>query len=386
MRHLDIAIPARWFISEAKVRIDHPEDLVFDEGSAGARRALNAMLQAAATPHMVTIKWDGSPALIFGRDDEGFTITDKSGFNSKKAGGLPRNAGELKTMLWMRKPNDPTRENYANSIASLWSPISRILPPSFRGFLQAHLLWNGRPTVVDGNYVFRPNKITYSIPTDSPLGNKINNSTIGLAVHSRLGSQDDQDSKAIGSIESIGLIPVDDVVIMGPEIKDLEHTHLPDKLRTNMQSLIKKSASKIDGFLNASELSRNQISDLPAKLKQYGAYRAGMGVSGFGDAANGFLNWLDTSANITERKKEHIKKWIKEHEVGYIYTWAVADQLTKLKDYIRHDVDRQVGTSIRAALRDQPGHEGYVADTPSGKIKFVDRPTFMRKDSKDAVS
>ena len=47
MRHSDILIPQRWFITEAKVRIEHPEDLIFTERSRGAIRALNAMIHAA---------------------------------------------------------------------------------------------------------------------------------------------------------------------------------------------------------------------------------------------------------------------------------------------------------------------------------------------------
>jgi hypothetical protein len=58
----------------------------------------------------------------------------------------------------------------------------------------------------------------------------------------------------------------------------------------------------------------------------------------------------------------------------------VADKLTNLKDMLRRSVDTQVGTTVKADLRDVPGHEGYVADTPSGKIKLVNRPHFMKKE------
>ena len=57
-----------------------------------------------------------------------------------------------------------------------------------------------------------------------------------------------------------------------------------------------------------------------------------------------------------------------------------AEKLSQLKDLLRSSVDQQVGQSIRADLRDLPGHEGYVADTPSGKIKLVNRPHFMKKE------
>ena len=387
MRHLDIIVPASWMLSEAKARIDHPEDLVFDEGSRGAKRALKAMTQAAASPHVVTIKWDGSPALIFGRDDRGFTLTDKSGFSSRKPGGLPRSPAELKNMLWMRRPDDPTREAYANSIAGMWNEIARILPADFQGFIMGDLLWSKTPNIIDGNYVFKPNKISYSIPTDSNLGQKIANSQIGIAVHSRLSSQDDADSRSIGDIDALGLIDNDDVVVMGPSIRDLEHTHLPDKLVSTMTAVIARSAAQIDQFLDPGQLSKNQISDLPAKLKQYANQRAGAGQAGFADAADGFIKWINgPTSKLTDRKRDNFNRWIAAHNTGHAATWAVADQLARLKDFIRHDVDRQVGTNIRASLDDKPGHEGYVADTPSGKIKFVDRPTFMRKDSEDALS
>jgi len=61
-------------------RIQHAEDLVFWEGSAGAVRALESLKKLETGGHKnVTIKWDGSPAVIFGRDEEGnFILTDKS--------------------------------------------------------------------------------------------------------------------------------------------------------------------------------------------------------------------------------------------------------------------------------------------------------------------
>ena len=66
-------------------RIDHAEDVIFFEGSKGAIRVLEAFKDlAAGDTQSTTIKWDGSPAVIFGRDDKGdFIFTDKSGFVAK---------------------------------------------------------------------------------------------------------------------------------------------------------------------------------------------------------------------------------------------------------------------------------------------------------------
>ncbi len=116
-------------------------------------------------------------------------------------------------------------------------------------------------------------------------------------------------------------------------------------------------------------------------MKQYVAYRASHGISGLSNAAQGFIAWISSSdSKLTDRKRSNMLDWIKTHHRGYIATWQIAEQLSKLKDLIRNGVDRQVGTNIGAELRGQQGHEGYVADTPSGKIKLVNRPHFMRKD------
>ena len=53
-------------------RIQHAEDIVFWEGSNGAVRAVEALKNLEKGSHIdVTIKWDGSPAIIFGRDENG---------------------------------------------------------------------------------------------------------------------------------------------------------------------------------------------------------------------------------------------------------------------------------------------------------------------------
>ena len=69
---------------EDKGHLDHPEDLVFLGDITGATRALTAIQQTVTNPKTVTIKWDGYPALIFGRGSDGkFSIMDKHMFNKK---------------------------------------------------------------------------------------------------------------------------------------------------------------------------------------------------------------------------------------------------------------------------------------------------------------
>ena len=71
-------------ITEDKGHLDHPEDLVFLSGIDGANRAIQSMSDTVSNPEKVTIKWDGYPALIFGRNINGkFSILDKHMFNKQ---------------------------------------------------------------------------------------------------------------------------------------------------------------------------------------------------------------------------------------------------------------------------------------------------------------
>ena len=70
--------------------IEHLEDLVFRRGSRGVQDALSIVQAAANSPgSTTTVKWDGKPAVIFGRKPATgeFVLTDGSGFEHKLACG-----------------------------------------------------------------------------------------------------------------------------------------------------------------------------------------------------------------------------------------------------------------------------------------------------------
>ena len=49
-----------------EARTPHPEDFIFS-GSESAIDAINGIVSIVEHPQSVTIKWDGSPAIVFGR-------------------------------------------------------------------------------------------------------------------------------------------------------------------------------------------------------------------------------------------------------------------------------------------------------------------------------
>ena len=72
------------FEGATNIRIPHPEDAVFD-GSADARKYLDAILEVIKNPNEITIKWDGGIALYFGRKPNGeFFCSDKYMYSKGK--------------------------------------------------------------------------------------------------------------------------------------------------------------------------------------------------------------------------------------------------------------------------------------------------------------
>ena len=99
MRFFDIQM-----LMEAEARIQHAEDIIFVEGSKGAMRVIQALIGLEKQGHKATtVKWDGKPAVIFGRNTNGdFVLTDKSGFSAKGYDGKPTSADDLENMLGQR--------------------------------------------------------------------------------------------------------------------------------------------------------------------------------------------------------------------------------------------------------------------------------------------
>ena len=132
---------------EAEARIQHAEDVVFWEGSKGAARAIESLKKLEQGGHNdVTIKWDGSPAIIFGRDTSGnFVFTDKSGFVKK--GGVERatSGDDLEQFLLNRgggaNKDNPDRIAFAGNMKQAFKLYESATPKDHRGYFKGDLLY-----------------------------------------------------------------------------------------------------------------------------------------------------------------------------------------------------------------------------------------------------
>lgn len=167
-----------------KAHLTHPEDLVLMMGSAGVGEAINRMKTTIARPHEVTVKWDGSPALIFGYGTDGkFRIMDKHMFDKVDDSG--RNVFTPDQFAQYDENRGVNRGDLVQTIRNLYPSLKAACGKDI-GYYWCDVLFGQHLTPVNGFYVFQPNPtgIEYRVEADSDLGKSMfANKIAGIAVH-----------------------------------------------------------------------------------------------------------------------------------------------------------------------------------------------------------
>lgn len=366
-------------------RIDHAEDLVFWEGSRGAVRALESLRKLEDGGHAdVTIKWDGSPAVIFGRNEDGeFILTDKSGFGAVGYDGKAKSAKDLEAMLMARPGAKKDPKGYGKFIANMkdiFDEYEKAVSKDFRGFLKGDLLYFNTPEIKDGYYVFTPNIVTYSVKVDSDLGNKIGQSKTGVVIH-RLVDEDGIEKPLSGT--DVDTILQGNEVLILPPVTVEQGPNINDSELINLRNVISKNAKAIDDLINTQTLIQKKMKDLP---KVFYAYMNSKVDTGLGNLGADFLGWITNHPKLSEPKKKKIAEHIAEHQKGFTALWSVVSQIMKVKDEIINQFDTQDQTvkqeigshgPVRPDAHGQGG-EGYVLAHPDGDIKLVPRQYFTK--------
>lgn len=173
---------------EGKGHMDHPEDLVFLQGSFGAQRAIQAILDTVKNPEAITIKWDGYPALIFGYNGDGkFIINDKHMFN-KGASSPARGIDSPEKFIEYDTARGAERTGLHRVISQIWGDL-KAATPAKKGYYWGDLLFS-QPLKAgaDGLYHFQanPEGIKYTVNPASPVGRELTGKNAAIVVHQKL--------------------------------------------------------------------------------------------------------------------------------------------------------------------------------------------------------
>ena len=346
--------------------IEHLEDYVFRNGLPGVTTALQIVQAAAESPaKTTTVKWDGKPAVIFGRKPETgeFVLTDGSGFEAKGYDGL---ATSPRMMADIQRTRSGARDELIQLYATLWPKLEAALPANFRGYVKGDLLYMNTPPVEAGNYVFKPNTVQYRIPAKTSLGQRIGASDTGIAMHSMYADAGDarQPLSGVRFNDVPGLLLIEP--IGGKEI-------VPN---AGLIKQIKSVANSADGraiatLFNPAELRAQQITDLAKLCVDYINYRIKQPDPSFDNLLGGFGDWLQTK--VTPKKFNNIVEYLNSpsSNAGAL---SAAFTLFMLLHDLKIDILRQLD------LKD-PGHEGWVMATPAGYAKAVNRFDFTARNA-----
>ena len=344
-------------------RIQHLEDLVIWHGSEGGKKSIQKLHQVESSPKSISIKWDGSPAVIFGRNANGeFVLTDKSGFTAKGYNGKVTSGDDLEKMFLNRAKGEieDSRRDFASKMKNIWNTVESVIPEDFRGYLHGDLLWFATPQSKDGRLIFKPNVTTYSVDAKSDIGKKIINYDVGIVVHVVIGLDGNKSNVDMGQLRA------GKTWIMPPVyVTKSPGVDLPEVDR--LESYLKSNANAIDKLLAVpAEL---KMADFGNILYTYinNSVKAG-NLDGLGTH---FSQWVDSS-KLSGPKKERVVAWVEQNSDGFGAIFQFINGVMTTKNKIIKTLDSQPA-DIEASTNGQKGGEGYVV---GNDVKLVNRAGF----------
>ena len=158
-------------MAKQNTHLEHLEDDILNQGSAGGKNAiaflreLGKMLSEPKSNVRITTKWDGAPAVICGKDPMSgkFFVGTKGVFAL-----LPKTCFE----------DADVDAYYSGDLAKKLKTCLKLLPKlNIQNVIQGDLLFTDdkQTRIINGDRVIslQPNTITYAVPADSHLANKV---------------------------------------------------------------------------------------------------------------------------------------------------------------------------------------------------------------------
>jgi hypothetical protein len=355
-------------------RIPYVEDLVFKSGLKGLQQALDIIKDSAEDSRKyVTIKWDGSPAIIFGRKPNGeFVLTDKAGATAVGYNGLATNPSMISDIMKRRDAGDAAkgkksdRSGLTQMYQDIWPYFEAAVPENFRGYVKGDLLYYPQMPYKEeaGLYMFQPNQyggIPYRIPVNSPLGQQISGTKVGVAMHTQMADPSDPEQPITKDLDTM-FTPVPGLMMSSAKVKNLQNIVPDQKIVQQLNQIARgPNGQAINQLLNPVDLRAMKITDLPALMESFINSLKGTDYSQATPAQ--FGQWLQT--NVTPNKFQNIIEYLnspKSNITGIAAAFTAWNLLHNLKIDIKQQLDLQ-----------QPGQEGWVMATPAGRAKIVDR-------------
>jgi len=339
----------------------HLEDLVFVDGSAGALKAADILEKLGSDAGDVAIKWDGNPTIYWGREPDGqFVLVGKNGWGRNKS----TSAEDLSRFIQNSGKGveeEPWRADFGAEMAEVFNIMKAATPPNFRGYVYGDLLYSPRKpfSTTDGAVEFEPNKVKYTVDTNSQLGSRIANSKVGVVVHTKF---EDWGGKSSTPIKDVDELNSSDAVVLGQTYV----THQP-KIDTKEVNSIRKrvqvTGKTIDQFLAPVK----GLSDMKNIIYTYVNHMTR--TQQLKNIETGFFDWL-AGSKVSANKQAKIKEMAEQMPKALPAIFGLVKQIMSVKDHIIDQLD-DADADVKATTGGNKGGEGYVA--LGSKTKLVPR-------------
>ena len=383
----------------ANTHMTHVEDLVFDLGVEGTRRAIfflrdvrDMLSQGNTTKKTVTtVKWDGSPAVFTGINPENgkFFVAKKGLFNKNP-----------KLYYSHTDIDADTSGDLADKLKVAFTECQKL--GIKKGIYQGDIMFTSKDLSlldIDGvrHVTFHPNTILYAVPIESELGKKIKKANIGIVWHTTYsGNSLDKLQASFG--ESIT------TKFKNPATSWMEDATFKDvtgaatftvKEKENFDSILTQIGK---AFQRMPAQTLNAIHKDPDLLMLVHTYnnskvRAGESISDIEAHVDGLYQFIDSRfvKDIDTKKTAKGKDAVEErrrkilnffmvhpkHDIAAIF--ELSQMIAKAKLILVNKLNQagSIGTFLKT--RDGlkvTGSEGYVAINTTGAVKLVDRLEF----------
>ena len=359
-------------IVEAAGHMDHPEDLVFLNDAPGAKQALDKIEATIKSPNNITIKWDGYPALIFGRNSEGrFSIMDKHMFNKKDGSG--RNVFSPKEFQIYDTNRGVNRGDLYRIINAVWSGLEKSDRGS-AGYYWGDLLFSNPLQASNGLYKFKanPGGIAYTVDVSSEAGELLNGKEAGIAVHQFIPANALTTNEAESLNGTIGNLKNNsNVAVVPSKMPITPNLKINNALKKQVEAMINQYGSAVQGLFTTAPQARNSFNQL------FTVYVNKKIVSG--DLKNMYKDFKEfvQNRNMTVPMREKIETHLEAHKQGVLGAFKIWIALYNLKQDVVEQLDNAAKSSpIKGYLDDgTETQEGFVAND----LKFVNRMGFARQ-------
>lgn len=390
------------YLKEDKnTHMEHIEDLIFNEGVAGTRKAINFLQDLrdmlaghSKTKITATVKWDGAPAVFAGIDP-----TDGKFFVAKK-GVFNKNPKVYKTAAEVEAD---TSGDLSTKLKIALKEFSKLGIKA--GVYQGDLMFTDdkKTETIDGEkYItFHPNTIVYAVPYDSILGKKIRSSKIGIVWHTTYtGDSFESMSASFGKTIVDKFNDVPSIWMDDANYKDYSGTATFTASETAEVTKILSRVGTVFNSISAQTL--NAISadeDLLIAVKTFGnsKIRKGEVITNTKAHVQELYHWIhDRYEKEIEKKKtpagkktqedmrKKILSFFAHHDQNQIVAiFDLANLLVEAKAMIINKMNTagHVSTFLKTSNGFKiTGVEGFVAidHLTGGAVKIVDRMEFSK--------